>query len=106
MLLDRLASDSVLDAAYGWLCHRRRDYPADADVWSLRRDWPDEKRRIRADLLSGRFYFSLLDRITLSDGSDIDLWSARDSLVLKAMTIVLADILPLSPLCTHITGNS
>ncbi len=79
----RLASDAVLDAAFEWLCRRRRDYPADADVWSFRRDWPDEKSRIQADLLAGAFRFGLLDRITLADGSVIDLWSARDALVLE-----------------------
>ncbi len=26
----------VLDTAYDWLCKRRRNYPADADVWSFR----------------------------------------------------------------------
>ncbi len=81
MLLSRLASDAVLDAAYGWLCHRRRDYPADADVWSFRRHWPWEKKRMQADLIAGVFRFGLLDRVTLKDGSDIDLWSARDALV-------------------------
>ncbi len=105
MVLARLASDAVLDVAYGWLCHRRRDYPADADVWSFRRQWPREKRRIQADLLVRRFRFALLDRITLKGGSDIDLWSARDALVLKALTIVLSDILPLSPRCTHVRGH-
>ena len=43
------------------------------------------------DLLAGRYRFDLLDRITLADGSDIDLWSSRDALVLKALTIVLPD---------------
>ncbi len=101
----RLASDAVLDVAYGWLCHRRRDYPADADVWSFRRHWPGEKRRIQADLFAGDFRFGLLDRITLKDGSDIDLWSARDALVLKALAIVLSDILPVSPRCTHVRDH-
>ncbi len=96
MVLARLASDAVLDAAYGWLCHRRRDYPADADVWSFRHRWPVEKKRLQAKLSVGEYRFALLDRITLADGSDIDLWSARDALVLKALTIVLSDILPLS----------
>jgi hypothetical protein len=27
----------VLDAAYEWLCRRRREYSANADVWSKRR---------------------------------------------------------------------
>jgi hypothetical protein len=88
-LLGRLASDAVLDAAYAWLCHRRRDYPADADVWSFRRHRPGDKRLIQADLIAGEFRFSLLERITLKDGRDIDLWSARDVLVLKALTVVL-----------------
>ena len=69
----RLTSDITLDAAYDWLCQRRRRYPADADAWSFRRHWPDEKRRIQADLLAGEYSFAVLDRITLSDGSDIDL---------------------------------
>jgi len=38
---------AVLDDAYEWLCHRRRDYPADADVWSFRRNWCEEKRRMQ-----------------------------------------------------------
>ncbi len=105
MLLGRLASDAVLDVAYGWLCHRRRDYPADADAWSFRRHWPGENRRIQADLLAEDFRFALLDRITLKDGSDIDLWSARDALVLKALAIVLSDVLPVSACCTHVKGH-
>ncbi len=62
MLLARLASDYVLDAAYDWLCHRRKAYPADANVWSFRRHWLLEKERLRADLLAGVFRFGLLDR--------------------------------------------
>ena len=47
----------------------------------------------------------MLDRVTLKDGSDIEQWSARDALVLKALTIVLSDILPVSSRCTHIKGH-
>jgi RNA-directed DNA polymerase len=100
-----LVSDAALDAAFAWVCRRRRDWPADADVWSLRRDWPDEKQRLKEALLSGRFRFGLLLRVTRADGSEADLWSARDALVLKALTIVLARVLPVSPRCTHIKGN-
>lgn len=105
MPLAHLASDDVLDAAYAWLCKRRRDYPADSDVWSFRRCWTAEKQRIQSDLMAGRFRFSLLDRITLADGNDIDLWSSRDALVLKALTIVLSDVLPVSRQCTHVKGH-
>jgi hypothetical protein len=40
----QLASDELLDAAYEWLCRRRRDYSANADVWSFRRSWLREKQ--------------------------------------------------------------
>jgi RNA-directed DNA polymerase len=35
----------------------------------------------------------------------IELWSARDSFVLKALTIVLADAVDVSDRCTHIRSN-
>ena len=56
-------------------------------------------------MVAGRFRFGLLDRITLADGSDIDLWSARDALVCKALTIALSGVLPVSPRCTHVKGH-
>jgi RNA-directed DNA polymerase len=104
-ILAQLASDHVLDSAYEWLCRRRRDYSANADVWSLRRHWPHEKEQIKNELLSGNYRFSLLSRITLKDGDDTDLWSAHDALVLKALALVLAQHLPVSPRCTHIKGH-
>ncbi len=104
-ILAELASDDVLDTAYDWLCKRRRNYPADADVWSFRQQWPVEKGRLKAALAAGRYRFGLLTRITLADGEEVDLWSARDALVLKALTIVLAKHLPVSTRCTHVKGH-
>ncbi len=49
-ILAELTSDEVLDTAYDWLCRRRRDYPANADVWSFRQDWAREKDRLKAAL--------------------------------------------------------
>ncbi len=92
--LAELTSDDVLDTAYDWLCRRRRAYPADADVWSFRQAWAQEKNKLKEALAAGRFRFGLLARITLKDGEDIDLWSARDAPVLKALAIVLAKTLP------------
>ncbi len=103
-LLTALASDATLDAAFAWLCKRRRDYPDHADVWDFRRHWPAEKARLQSDLSAGDFRFGLLDRITRADGDEIDLWSARDALVLKALATVLAGHLPVSRSCTHVKG--
>ncbi len=80
-------------------------YPADADVWSFRQAWAQEKDKLKGALAAGRFRFGLLTRITLKDGEEIDLWSARDALVLKALAIVLAKHLPVSTRCTHVKGH-
>ncbi len=105
MILTQLVSNDVLDTAYDWLCQRRRAYPADSDVWSFRQAWAREKDTLKAALAAGRFRFGLLTRITLADGEEVDLWSARDALVLKALTIVLAKHLPVSTRCTHVKGH-
>ena len=55
MLIEQIASDAVLDEAYAWLCHRRRDYPAKADIWSIRPKWNVEKRWIQDNLLTNSY---------------------------------------------------
>ena len=104
-VLAEIASDSILDAAFAWLCKRRQNYPAHADVWNFRRDWPEDKARLRSNLLAGRYRFGLLSRVELADGEEIDLWSARDALVLKAMTIALQPVLPISRSCAHVKSH-
>ena len=105
MLIEKIVSDDILDEAYEWLCHRRRDYPANADIWSFRRYWDEERKRLKDDLLTNRFRFEALERVGLTDGSMLDVWTSRDALVLKAMSLCLAQVLPVSPHCTHIKGN-
>jgi RNA-directed DNA polymerase len=94
-----------IDTAYDWLCRRRRNYSANSDVWWFRRNWLHEKQRIKHDLQSSSYRFSLLSRVTLRDGDGADLWSARDALVLKALALVLAKHLPVSQRCTYLKGH-
>jgi len=105
MLIDRIASDAILDQAYAWLCHRRKGYHANTDVWHFRRNWQAEKARLKAELTAGTYRFDVLDRVTLKDGSSIALWSSRDAIVLKALTLCLEAVLPVRPSCTHIRGH-
>ena len=63
MTVHDLVADDILDIAYDWLCRRRRNYPSDADVWTLRRTWPTVKATLRADLLAGRYRLGLLRRV-------------------------------------------
>jgi RNA-directed DNA polymerase len=104
-ILEQLASYEVLDTAYEWLSDRRRDYSANSDVWSFRRCWKREKAQIKDEPLSGNYRFSLLSRVTLKNGEETDLWSARDALVLKSLALVLSEHLPVSRRCTHLKGN-
>jgi RNA-directed DNA polymerase len=104
-LSHRLRSDAVLDRAFVWLCRQRRRWPDAADVWAFRRGWPEEKARLQAELRGGRFRFGLQQRITRENGEEIDLWSARDGLVLKALALVLGDHLSISPRCVHVKGH-
>ena len=107
--LSALASDAVLSQAFAWLCQRRKRYPPHADVWNLRRHWPTEKARIQHELRAGTYRFGLLDRVTgLRDGQreDLDLWAARDAVVLKALSLLLPSVLPLlKRCCTHLKGH-
>ena len=100
-----LVADTILDAAYDWLCRRRRDYPDAADVWTLRRTWPTVKATLRADLLAGRYRLGLLHRVVNRAGDRLDLWAARDAVVLKALALVLGRRLPRSRRCTHLKGH-
>ena len=63
--LTDVVTDAVLDTAYVWLCQRRRDWPAKADVWRFRQDWPENKATLRADLLAGTYEVELLSCVTL-----------------------------------------
>ena len=64
-----------------------------------------EKTRLQADLHGGRFRLGLQERVTRENGEEIDLWSARDALVLKALALVLGQHLPISRQCVHVKGH-
>ena len=89
-----VVADGVLDCAYRWLCERRKFYPDDADIWTFRHGWLGERERLRQELIAGIYRFGLLSRVQLASGETIDLWSARDALVLKCLALTLAAALP------------
>jgi hypothetical protein len=75
-------------------------------VWHLRWKWAEIKPQLQVDLLAGDYRFKAVDRFRGAERVT-DLWSARDALVLKAMTIVLqAHLEPhLSDRCYHLAGH-
>jgi len=105
-LIEQIASHDVIDEAYRWLCDRREGYSHKSDVWTLRWHWGHVKPRLQAQLLAGDYRFESLH--VIGDSTEpIALWAARDSLVQKAMAIVLtrhlAPLLPKS--CHHLVGH-
>jgi hypothetical protein len=104
--MEEVASDFTLEEAYQWLCHRRVDYSANNDVWTLRWHWREIKPELQAQLLAGNYRFESL-RLIPDSPDDVALWSSRDSLVQKAMAIVLTRHLsPLLPkACYHLINN-
>ena len=93
------------EMAYQWLCKQRCNYPANSDIWHLRFNWQNEKFKLIKDLLSGCYQFSSLQSIIKKNGQIIHLWSSRDALVLKLLTLHLTSVLPVSELCTHVKSH-
>ena len=98
MLIDKIASHKVLEQAYAWMCQRRKDHSANSNESDLRRRWNNIKPRLRQQLLKGGYRFDALRHIHRSNDT-IELWSALDAMVLKAIAVVLSERLSISKCC-------
>lgn len=105
-VLEETVSDEVLEEAYAWLCKRRENYSHNDEVWLVRKRWAEVKPQLQRQLLDGDYSFSPLHRVHRTNDC-LEVWSALDSLVLKAIAIVLTKRLAprLSKRCTHLAGN-
>ncbi len=74
-------------------------------MWNFRRHWRREVDRLRRELLEGSYRLGLLNRTTLESGEEVDLFSARDALLFKALSLVLVERLSFSKNCTNLKGN-
>jgi len=105
-MIEQIASDEVLEAAYQWLCDKRAHHHFNADVWQVRRWWHEKKPMLQQLLLSGRYLFREL-RLFRGEDQMIECWSSMDALVLKAIALVLGEHLKphLSQRCFNVAGN-
>src|SRR5690606_2921105 len=90
--------------SYDWLCSQRRNAPPDSDVWALRWRWEQENRGRFQQVISGRYRLSPM-LITGRGKQARAMWSARDALVLKWVSLKIQDILPQHPSCMHLRGK-
>jgi hypothetical protein len=79
-----------VDEAFRWLCASRKHFPDNADAWPLRSRWQAERKRLLRQLRSGSYRVEPVRRCDTADGKVIHLWSARDALVLKGLSLLLA----------------
>ena len=105
-LINKVASEQILDQAFQWLCKRREKLSHNNDVWELRRNWQESKSKLQQTLLQGEYTFNPQSELRLPDGN-LECWCATDSLVLKAMAIVVGEVLAphISSRCYHVAGN-
>lgn len=76
------------------------------NAWELRRHWQEIKPELPQSLRSGEYKVSPLVELRLPDGK-LECWCAVDSLVLKAMAIVLGKHLEpiISQACVHVAEH-
>ncbi len=105
-LLSKVASAEVLNKSYAWLIKSRKEYTEHNDVWLLLEEWEKKLPQLQQQILSSKYEFSVLE---LYKGQDetIAVWSALDSLVLKAISIVLGEYLEgkLPKTCVHVKNH-
>ena len=101
--------DPLWQIAYDWLCRQRLHYPHNSDVWDLRWRWTHpvhRERDVLYKLIQTQMYqLSPLQICRKTSGEPHVVWSARDALVLKWVSLRLYHVLPVHPVCAHVKGH-
>jgi hypothetical protein len=95
-----------MEFAYEWICKLRKKYSPNSDVWNLRRDWGSIKAELLNQLNDGSYQFGVIDRLEFEDAT-ISLWSSRDMVALKLLSIALGQRMAkyIPKTCCHIKGH-
>ncbi|ECA1950138.1 transposase [Salmonella enterica subsp. enterica serovar Virchow] len=95
------------EAAWQWLFHQRRHAPADADIWHLRFHWPQMRDTFWQQVLRGEYRLSPLQVHRSRQGpcEAVALWCAADALVLRWVSLMVQNSLPVQENCTHVAGH-
>ena len=95
-----------LKDSYKWLCLQRKDHSPNSDIWDLRLNIKSLLPEIAFQIKKETYTLSPVKRIQIQ-GKYASLWASKDSLVLKAISLILEKKLPqhLSKRCTHLKSN-
>ena len=83
-------TNKIIQAAFEKVCHRRKEYGPNSDIWDLRHNWDTRKRDILDGLNDGAYKFDAVREI-LIDGEIYEIWAAEDAVVIEALTMLLKD---------------
>ena len=105
-LIDKIANPEIIDEAYQYICTARRNTSHTNSVWWLRANWPTVKIELINKLRNNEYHFAPLARHKVK-GELINCWEAENTIVLKAITIVLSKVLGVDvlPSCKHLKSN-
>jgi hypothetical protein len=95
--------DVAWTTAYEWLCHQRKDFPPDADIWHLRWKWPTAGQALYQQVICGRYTLSPM-QVYNKTNSQAALWSSEDALVLKWVALNIKSKLPVRENCMQFQG--
>ena len=78
-LISQIASYLNLDAAYAWLRAKRLESHPNNPFWSLSRNWPSIRARLRTQLQAGTYHLSPVTQLPLQNGETVSYWDPLES---------------------------
>ena len=90
-MLKEIISERCLEKAYSLVSKQRKNYSAYADIWDLRHNWPIYKKDIKTQITAGTYNFDPVAEYTDKNQEICYKRTARDAVVLKTVSLVLAD---------------
>uniref|UniRef100_UPI0035C6B780 reverse transcriptase domain-containing protein n=1 Tax=Serratia quinivorans TaxID=137545 RepID=UPI0035C6B780 len=91
-------------AAWRWLCQRRRHATPNADIWHLRFHWAQQDDRLYQQLQSGDYRLAPMQVLRRGSRSWVQ-WCAQDALILKWAALLAEPLLPKPARCMHLRGH-
>jgi hypothetical protein len=105
-LVSEVISSKNLEEAFQAVYKKRKHSHHNNDIWHLSKNWQDTKIHIQNSLLKQQYHLEPLKILKFKD-KHLSLWPATDSVVLKAISIVLSNHLNVRRLhnVNHLAGN-
>lgn len=102
--MKNIEPDFYWDEAFRWLCQQRKNAPHNSDVWHLRWEWSWVRNELFKTVNSGTYHLSPM-AICRNKNDFFALWTSRDALVLKWVSLHVHNEFPQPERCMHLKGK-